>query len=359
MSQSIESFKQLMREVCAQTRFFPARWQVDIDEAGGCLYQGIQRPLYTKIFSEVLGQKNLIAEWMRAYGGIDRTFYDTIIVDLMLTAINDAAAEGYMPIAYSDYIIASDAAWFLDQKRSDDIAKGFYQECKHDGVALVQGESAVMPLFINQGPIALPSAVLCGTVMGMMPPYWNPSIAKKKVVPGGRIIGVASSGLHANGSEFFIKRVLTLPDQFLTKLPNGKTLGEEALTPTRSYVALVEALLHKGVKINRIVPATGGGVSKLAARNENVMYRIYDWPKNIPPLFYFFKEQFGLSMRVLLTTVNWGIGYYLIVPPYEVKRSIEIGTKAEYDLMEIGWVEESNNPHVYFEPAGLALPPGR
>ena len=139
-------------------------------------------------------------------------------------------------------------------------------------------------------------------------------------------------------------------------LPNGNTLGEEALIPARSYAALVEALLDEAVEIHRIVPGTDGGVSKLATYPEKVMYRIYDWP-HVPLIFQFFKDQFGLRMRVCLTTFNWGVGYYLIVPPREVNRTIEIGTKAGYELMEVGWVEESNKPHVYFESAGLALPP--
>lgn len=83
---------------------------------------------------------------------------------------------------------------------------------------------------------------------------------------GDRIIGVTSSGLHSNGISLVIKRAMTLKDKFLHQLPNGMTLGEEALIPTRSYVALVEALLENNIEIHSFLGGTGGGISKIDRR---------------------------------------------------------------------------------------------
>jgi phosphoribosylformylglycinamidine cyclo-ligase len=179
-------------------------------------------------------------------------------------------------------------------------------------------------------------------------------ITGKKLQPGDHIIGATSSGLHANGISLVIKRALQLSDQFLTKLPDGKTLGDHALIPTRSYVALIEALLDAEVDIHSLLPGTGDGVGKLAFDHRPFSYRITNWVQ-VPPLFLFMKE-LDVSLKDCLKTFNWGIGYYIFVPPHEADRAISIGKKVGYDLTDLGIVEEGKR-EVVFEPEDIILPP--
>lgn len=351
-------FKRMMREACMATAHFPLiAYGVTIspcDHGVSVMYGDTgYRTIATK---EEAGALPWIAEWMYEYAPQHISFYERVARANALSAIHDVLAHGAMPVAFLNAVVASDSDWFTDLSRAGDLARGYLTLCKELNMALGGGESGSVTSMQPRPPVHH-FALLSGTAIGIiLRPYWF--ISGDMIRPFDRIIGVASSGLHANGSSLVIALGLTLPDQFLTKLASdGRTLGEEALTPMPSYVKLIEELLRNDVKIHRIVPGTGGGVSKLASHPEKVMYRIYDWPKNIPLLFTFLKEQFELSMKTWLTTFNCGIGYYFIVPPREVARTIEIGTKAGYELMEIGWVEESNKPHVYFEPAGLALPP--
>lgn len=149
---------------------------------------------------------------------------------------------------------------------------------------------------------------------------------------------------------------MELPDKFLTKLPDGKTLGEEALIPTRSYVALIEALQEEGVEISALLPGTGDGVGKLAFDKRQFSYRVHSWPQ-VPPLFKFMRE-LGVSLQDCLKTFNWGVGYYIFVPAREVERALSAGKKAGYELLEIGAVEEGKR-QVVFEPENVTLlPPG-
>ena len=181
-------------------------------------------------------------------------------------------------------------------------------------------------------------------------------ITGKKLTPGDAIIGVASSGIHANGISLVIKQALALPDQFLTKLPNGNTLGAETLIPTRSYVSLIEAWLDAGVDIHALLPGTGSGVAKIAFDSRPATYRIHSWVP-VPPLMQFMRET-GLSLEDCIKTFNWGIGYYAFVPQSEITRVLEIGKAAGYDLLEVGRVEEGER-QVIFEPEGITLaPPG-
>jgi len=175
---------------------------------------------------------------------------------------------------------------------------------------------------------------------------------------GDHIIGVASSGLHANGISLVIKKALELPKQFLTKLPNGKTLGEEALIPTRSYVALIEALLKNKIKIHALLPGTGDGVGKIAFDKRPFTYRIHSW-LSIPPLFKFFHEQLKISLENCLKTFNWGVGYYIFAPKEEVAKILKIGEDKGYVMADVGIVEKGKR-QVIFEPEKIILmPPGK
>jgi len=169
---------------------------------------------------------------------------------------------------------------------------------------------------------------------------------------GDIILGVPSSGLHANGISLLIKHALTLPDQFLTKIGDS-TLGDEALIPTTCYVGLVEKLLYGWV--HAFVPGTGGGVAKVAFDKRPFTYRIHSWVKEIPPLFQFMRE-LGVSLKDCLETFNWGIGYYIFVSPLYVSQVIVAGRSAGHEIMEIGRVEEGERK-VIFEPEGITLPP--
>jgi len=178
-------------------------------------------------------------------------------------------------------------------------------------------------------------------------------VSGDKIAVGDRIIGAPSSGLHANGISLVIKRALTLKDQFLHLLPNGKTLGEEALIPTRSYVALVEALQEANIEVHSYLGGTGGGISKIAYAKKPYAYHVKKWVDEIPPLFLFMLEA-GVSLRDCLTTFNWGIGFYVYVPEKEADRTIAAGKIAGYDLIDLGGVEPGER-RVIFEPEKLTL----
>src|SRR5207237_1210391 len=118
-------------------------------------------------------------------------------------------------------------------------------------------------------------------------------ITGQELRAGDHIIGVASSGVHANGISLIIKKALELPKQFLTELPNAKTIGAEALTPTRSYVKLVENLLKNKIKVHALLPGTGDGVGKIAFDKRPFTYRIHSWLK-IPTLMEYFHRDIGV-----------------------------------------------------------------
>ena len=173
-------------------------------------------------------------------------------------------AQGAMPVVYADEVAAGPSEWFSDTKRAADLANGFFQICQQVGMALGAGESPALKYLINSLPPVASAPSLSGSITAIMAPGER-LISGKNLRAGNRIIGVTSSGLHSNGISLIIRRTMgdldkgikPLKDAFMTRLPNGNTLGEEALIPTRSYVAFVEALLDAEVEIHALLPGTG------------------------------------------------------------------------------------------------------
>lgn len=356
----LEPFKMAMIKAGQQTLKFPNKRGVFINKeathAHGAVfeYRGKQSHIWCQT-QEDLGNKNWIAEWM--YQKTGKSYYESIAIDTALIVVNDVIAQGAMPVVFTDQLEASGSEWYADKKRARDFANGFLKICKVVGMALPAGESASVTYLINPKSPVKKIASLSGSVIGLVAPKEN-LITGQKLNAGDHIIGVASSGLHANGISLVIKKSLELPRQFLTKIPHGKTIGEEALIPTCSYVALIEALLKNKIKIHALLPGTGDGVGKIAFDKRPFTYRIHSWLK-VPPLFKFFNEKLNISLENCLKTFNWGVGYYIFAPKKEVAKILKIGKDKGYKLVDIGIVEKGKR-QVIFEPGKIILtPPGK
>lgn len=356
----MEPFKMAMIKAGKKTLKFPNKRGVYINKnathAHGAVfeYRGKLSHIWCQT-QEDLGNKNWIAEWM--YQKTGKSYYESIAIDTALIVVNDVIAQGAMPVVFTDQLEASQSEWYGDRKRAKDFANGLLKICKEVGMALPAGESASVTYLINPKSPVKTIASLSGSVIGIVAPRKN-LITGQKLTAGDHIIGVASSGLHANGISLVIKKAMQLPRQFLTKLPNSKTLGQEALTPTRSYVALIENLQKNKIKIHALLPGTGDGVGKIAFDKRPFTYRIHSWLA-VPALFKFFHEKLKVPLKDCLKTFNWGVGYYIFVPKGEVEKVLRIGKKAGYKLADIGIVEKGKRK-VIFEPGNITLqPPGK
>ena len=218
----IERFKHAMVEIGKRTFAFPNRRDVFVEpNAHGATYEyrGRQSHVWCNT-QEGLGNKNWIAEWMYQNAGTGKTYYEGIGVDTALMAVNDVIAQGAMPVIYTDEVAAGDSEWFEDEKRARALAYGFYCVCKEAGMALPAGESPSLRYLIKAEPPVKSAPSLSGCVTGIIAPRTR-LITGEKLRAGDMIIGATSSGLHANGISLVIKRALSLPEQFLIKLPNG------------------------------------------------------------------------------------------------------------------------------------------
>src|SRR3989344_6007227 len=202
----MEPFKMAMIEAGKKTLAFPNKRDVyvvkDAIHAHGAVYEyrgKEKRPIWCKT-QEDLGTKNWIAEWM--YKRTGKRYYENIAIDVALIVVNDVIAQGAMPVIFTDQVEAGDAAWYGDKQRAQDFADGMVKICEEVGMALPAGESATLKYIIQS---EAPS--LSGSVTGIIA-LRSRLITGKKLKAGDHIIGVTSSGLHANGVSLVIKKGL-------------------------------------------------------------------------------------------------------------------------------------------------------
>ena len=141
------------------------------------------------------------------------------------------------------------------------------------------------------------------------------------------LIGLASSGLHANGYSLvrsvFPDRATTWP---ATHPGLGRSLGDELLEPCAIYANDVLALARDGL-VHAAAHITGGGF------HENIPRALPDglgaqihrgsWPE--PPIFDVVAEAAGVSDDDLFATFNMGIGMVLVVDPERRRRGARSG----------------------------------
>ena len=206
----LEPFKEAMIAAGKKTVTFPNKRDVYINQDvlhshGGIFeYRGNKDHIWCNT-QEGLGNKNWIAEWMYMHEGIGKTYYQNIAIDTALMAVNDVIAQGAMPVVFTDEVAVGDSSWYGDKKRSQDLAEGFVTICKEVGMALPAGESpALKYLMKSEAPVKCAPS-LSGCVTGIISPK-SRLITGKNLKVGDHIIGVTSSGLHANGISLVIKK---------------------------------------------------------------------------------------------------------------------------------------------------------
>jgi formyltetrahydrofolate-dependent phosphoribosylglycinamide formyltransferase len=216
--------------------------------------------------------------------------------DLVAMCVNDLICHGAMPHYFLDYI----ASEKLDMHKSKDLLNGILKGCEEADCELVGGETAEMKnvYFRNGMDIA-------GFTVGFV--SQNNILPKQGISSGDIILGLKSSGLHANGFSLIyeLNKNKELPE----------TTWKNLLTPTKIYVRDIKKLLACPCKdsIKAIANITGGGMFKNIPRvlPDNLSFELINY--DIPHLYHEIKELSQLSWYEMHETFNCGIGMVLIV----------------------------------------------
>ena len=258
--------------------------------------------------------------------------YDTIGRDLVAMCADDVVCSGAAPLFFLDYV----AVGRLEPEQVADLVGGVAAGCVDAGCALVGGETAEHPGLMQPGEFDL-----AGFCVGVVEREdW---IDGRAVRAGDAIVGLAASGLHANGFSLVRSQLakwdldLGRPYQEQLMLTLGveaaaeaiadepehglATLGEVLLTPTTVYAGAIlrlrSTLRAAGRDLHGLAHITGGGLpgnapralpAGLAVRLDPTTWRMTSIVRLIGALG-------GLDDVELRATFNGGLGMIAVVPP--------------------------------------------
>jgi phosphoribosylformylglycinamidine cyclo-ligase len=257
--------------------------------------------------------------------------FDTIGIDLVAMCADDVVCTGAEPLFFLDYL----AVGRLDPPQAAELVNGVADGCRQAGCALVGGETAEHPGLMD--PTAFDMAGCCVGVVERAR-----LIDATAAEPGDVIVGLSSTGLHANGYSLVRSLVaqwdldLTRPYQEQLHLSLGTspaaaairaepeyglaTLGEVLLAPTRIYarslLALRDVLVAAGHDIRGLAHITGGGLPGNVARALPVHLgaRLDPETWRMPSIMRLMGALGGLDDKEIRATFNGGLGMIVVVP---------------------------------------------
>ncbi len=257
--------------------------------------------------------------------------HDTIGQDAVAMCVNDILVQGAEPLFFLDYL----AVGKLLPEKVAAIVKGVAAACQESGCALIGGETAEMSGFYPDGEYDI-----AGFSVGAVEK--TKIITSERVKDGDLLLGLPSSGLHSNGFSLVRKIVFDVKgftgQETLPEL-DGKTLGEELLTPTRLYPRICLPLIEK-FHLHGMAHITGGGFYDNIPRAlpEDMGCEIDAGAWEMPPIFRLLQSWGNVDWPEMYRTFNMGIGMVLIVDPAEAESVRAYLTKQGEVFYPIGRV---------------------
>jgi len=248
---------------------------------------------------------------------------DTIGQDLVAMCADDVVCHGAQPAFFLDYL----AMGRVDPQRVAALVGGVASACEQIGCSLVGGETAEHPGLMD--PDAFDMAGFC---IGFV--ERDELIDGRAAQLGDVVIGLASSGLHANGYSL-VRRLVE---------DGALPLDERLLTPTRLYSSVVLRLLNelrgRNLRLGGLAHITGGGLAGNLPRalppNLGVQVFPADWPE--PDIFDEIRTATAMSGAEMRATFNCGIGFAAVVEPAAVDTTLASLRESQIEAWMIGEV---------------------
>jgi len=261
-----------------------------------------------------VGTKLKLAQQCGAHEGIG--------VDVVAMNANDVLVYGAQPLFFLDYV----AMGRISPRILSALIRGIARGCAMSGCALVGGETAEMP-----GVHEPQEYDVAGFCVGVV--ERARLIDGSRVRAGDAVVGLASSGVHANG--FSLVRAVFSPAQL-------KRFKRQLLAPTRIYVKPVLAVLSR-YTISAAAHITGGGLARripsLAAARTGLTaeWTPGRWP--VPNIFQEIQRAGAIQTEEMYRTFNMGIGMALACRPREAHAIVQLLARRGVPAWIIGRIE--------------------
>jgi phosphoribosylformylglycinamidine cyclo-ligase len=242
--------------------------------------------------------------------------HDTIGIDLVAMSVNDLVVQGAEPLFFLDYF----ACGKLDPEVGAAVVTGVAAACKEARCALIGGETAEMPGIYQAGDYDLAGFAVGAVARDKLLP-------RKDIAPGDSVIGLASSGVHANGFSLVRRIVAAAGLSWDAPAPfePSRQLGEALLTPTRLYVQSSLAAIRATGAVKALAHITGGGfvdnIPRVLPQGLAVALDLDRVP--VHPVFKWLAAAGGVSEREMLRTFNCGIGMIAVLDAEAAEQACE------------------------------------
>lgn len=265
--------------------------------------------------------------------------HHTVGGDLVNHCVNDIAVQGAAPLFFMDYL----ATGKLEPEVAEKIVQGLADACKHNGCALIGGETAEMPGFYPEGEYDL-----AGFIVGVV--ERDKVITGKTVEIGDIVLGLPSNGLHTNGYSLARKLLFEVagysPDTFVSEIKSK--VGNELMRTHRSYWAIVRKLIA-GECVAALAHITGGGITenlpRVLPRGTAAVIERGTWP--VLPIFEHLQKLGNVPDEEMLRTFNMGMGMLVVVPAKKFKKAETLLDRAGEKFYSIGRIVKGERKVMY------------
>ena len=265
--------------------------------------------------------------------------HSTVGADLVNHCVNDIAVQGAAPLFFMDYL----ATGKLEPTIAEKVVEGIADACKHNGCALIGGETAEMPGFYPNGEYDL-----AGFIVGVV--ERDRIITGKDVQIGDVVLGMASNGLHTNGYSLARKLLFEVarysPDDYVNEIKNK--VGNELMRSHKSYWAVIRRLVDADC-VHAMAHITGGGITenlpRVLPRGTAAAIDLGSW--TVPPLFEHLRELGNVPQEEMLRTFNMGLGMLLVVPLAKFKKAQTVLERVGEKAVTIGRIVKGERKVLY------------
>jgi len=256
---------------------------------------------------------------------------ETVGVDLVAMCVNDVIVCGATPLFFLDYISSAR----LDVDVAEKMIAGMVEGCQQAAMALLGGETAEMPGLYQAGDWDL-----AGFCVGIVEK--SKIIDGSKVKPGDALIGLASSGPHANGYSL-IRKLLQALDGDQNQVDDG--ILSNLLEPTRIYVKALKALEDHAVSMHACAHITGGGfIENLPRVLPRGVLAMIDWPTSRwPEVFHWIQRHAMMTPAEMHQVFNCGIGMILCVDARDLEKSMDCLRACGEQALELGFIKAADS----------------
>ena len=267
--------------------------------------------------------------------------WDTVGIDCVAMNVNDAVCVGAEPIAFVDYLAVEKP----DPQLAAELAKGLDEGARQSNMTIIGGETAVLPSLVRGYDLA-------GTVLAFVKK--ENIVSGQRIAPGDVILGVPSSGVHSNGYTLVRRAMERAGKSYHDKMPDGCTIGEALLEPTRIYVKAALDMLAAvpNGAVHGISHITGSGLLNVPRLKKDVRY-VLDAPLEPPAIFREIQKWGGIAEDEMYRTFNMGMGLCVIVAPEQADGALKALQKHWPGSKRVGRVEVGAGVSVV--PAGVEI----